>query len=471
MAIAGAGFFIVKDPLSGKTMATRSGNFRLDADGFLVTQQGHRVQGAYGASTVVKYDAVTGDVDVQSVNDNIKLSAVSLTQNDPWIEVASVDDLAEGMVVSGSGIPYGAKIDEIDSSAVPYPKIKLSLAPSVTTKATEASKGSIVTTSGSVFADIDALDIDSFNPGDPVLADGIPVGTRVVSVNGKSSTTYPHSVTVTGTKGLGYITLPSADVAKLSVGMKVEGLGPTSPTNDQEYRITKIVGDVVTFDQDLTSAHTSFRFTPTITLSDAATAGSTIAAGNLSYITNGKYESFASLSFGNKYKPALLVGDVRISFDEGADKDYTFIDTNGATLSGLNLANARSKVPQLRSFNIGTSGEISVILSNGQTFNGGSVLLQSFKDPGALIREGSNMFSGLDTAGRFNGEFTADNIQRLIPGMAGLGVINGASLELSNVDLGEEFSNMIITQRAFQAGSRIISTTDSMMEEVVNLKR
>jgi flagellar hook protein FlgE len=165
------------------------------------------------------------------------------------------------------------------------------------------------------------------------------------------------------------------------------------------------------------------------------------------------------------------VGDVRISFDEGADKDYTFIDTNGATLSGLNLANARSKVPQLRSFNIGTSGEISVILSNGQTFNGGSVLLQSFKDPGALIREGSNMFSGLDTAGRFNGEFTADNIQRLIPGMAGLGVINGASLELSNVDLGEEFSNMIITQRAFQAGSRIISTTDSMMEEVVNLKR
>jgi len=120
---------------------------------------------------------------------------------------------------------------------------------------------------------------------------------------------------------------------------------------------------------------------------------------------------------------------------------------------------------------VGTSGEISVILSNGQTFNGGYVLLQSFKDPGALIREGSNMFSGLDTAGRFNGEFTSENIQRLIPGMSGLGVINGGSLELSNVDLGEEFSNMIITQRAFQAGSRIISTTDSMMEEVVNLKR
>ncbi len=471
MAIAGAGFFIVKDPLSGKTMATRSGNFRLDADGFLVTQQGHRVQGAYGASTVVKYDAVTGDVDVQSVNDNVKLSAVSLTQNDPWVEVASVDDLAEGMVVSGSGIPYGAKIDEIDSSAVPYPKIKLSLPPSVTTKATEASKGPIVTTSGSVFADIDTLDIDSFNPGDPVLADGIPVGTRVVSVNGKSGETYTNPVVVTGTKGQGYITLGPTDVAKLSVGMKVEGLGPSSPTNDQEYRITKIVGNDVSFDQDLTSAHTSFKFTPTITLSDAATEGNTILTGNLSYITNGKYESFASLSFGNKYKPALLVGDVRISFDEGADKDYTFIDTNGATLSGLNLANARSKVPQLRSFNIGTSGEISVILSNGQTFNGGSVLLQSFKDPGALIREGSNMFSGLDTAGRFNGEFESDNIQRLIPGMAGLGVINGGSLELSNVDLGEEFSNMIITQRAFQAGSRIISTTDSMMEEVVNLKR
>jgi flagellar hook protein FlgE len=81
------------------------------------------------------------------------------------------------------------------------------------------------------------------------------------------------------------------------------------------------------------------------------------------------------------------------------------------------------------------------------------------------------MFSGIDTAGKFNGDFTEENIGNLIPGTRGLGAINGGGLELSNVDLGEEFSNMIVTQRAFQAGSRVISTTDAMMEEVVNLKR
>jgi flagellar hook protein FlgE len=75
------------------------------------------------------------------------------------------------------------------------------------------------------------------------------------------------------------------------------------------------------------------------------------------------------------------------------------------------------------------------------------------------------------TAGPYNGPFAASNISGLTPSTGGLGVINGGSLELSNVDLGEEFSSMIITQRAFQAGSRLISTADQMLEEAVNLKR
>ena len=549
LAIAGSGFFVVKDPLSGKTMATRSGNFRLDADGFLVTQQGHRVQGAYGATTAVQYDASNGEINVQSVNDNLKLSALSLTSNNPVIPVTSTTKLAIGTVVSGPGIPYGAKIvDKTDTT------ITLSSPPSVTTGDPAQNKGVITIEAGSLFADILQADVSTFSAGFPIVADGIPVGTRVVDVNAGQAdeTTFPVTLSTTGgvggvsqfsgapTKGVGYITLadgvgytatspgalagvtslsvtPDVNTANWAVGMAISGTGiqagtriktwdnttgaltlsrPTTAavaqitakesniekldvgmkvvgsggSGTQVYRITKIVGNQITFDQDLVDDHTSFVFTPTLTLSDSATASAGITVGKLNYLPD-KNKSFASLSFGDKYKPALLVGDVRISFDEGADKDYTFVDTNGAALSGLNLANARSKVPQLRSFNVGTSGEISVILSNGQTFNGGYVLLQSFKDPGALIREGSNMFSGLDTAGRFNGAFTATNIQKLIPGMAGLGVINGGSLELSNVDLGEEFSNMIITQRAFQAGSRIISTTDSMMEEVVNLKR
>jgi flagellar hook protein FlgE len=53
----------------------------------------------------------------------------------------------------------------------------------------------------------------------------------------------------------------------------------------------------------------------------------------------------------------------------------------------------------------------------------------------------------------------------------GLGVIQAGTLELSNVDLTDQFSNLITTQRAFQAGSRLITVSDSVLEEIVNLKR
>jgi len=346
LAVAGAGFFIVKDPLSGKAMATRSGNFRLDADGFLVTQQGHRVQGAYGASTVVEYDSSNGEVSVQSVNDNIKLAALSMTSNDPEIPVTSTANLAIGMVVSGPGIPYGAKIINKDDVNL---TITLSAPPSVTTGDPLESQAAITLESGSLFADISPLDISTFSAGYPVVADAIPVGTRVISVNGVSTGSYPLTLnapagfTSAPAKGTGFVTLAQAtDAANLRVGMKVVGSGGNGGLTET-YRITKIVGTTVTFDKDLTDSHVTFVFTPTITLSDSATATPN-PQGKIKYIAD-KNKSFANLSFGDKYKPALLTGDVRISFDEGADKDYTFVDQNGAALSGLNLANARSMFP------------------------------------------------------------------------------------------------------------------------------
>jgi flagellar hook protein FlgE len=57
------------------------------------------------------------------------------------------------------------------------------------------------------------------------------------------------------------------------------------------------------------------------------------------------------------------------------------------------------------------------------------------------------------------------------PGTSGLGTIQSGTLELSNVDLTEQFSDLITTQRSFQAGSRLITVSDSVLEDIVNLKR
>ncbi len=176
-----------------------------------------------------------------------------------------------------------------------------------------------------------------------------------------------------------------------------------------------------------------------------------------------------SFSLGTYYTPAAKVGDVKVAFNEG--DNYTFYGTDGNVLAGIPLSAAQASSPKIRAFNVGTTGAINIILSNGQTFTAGNVLLQTFKDPGALTREGDNLFSGITTAGPYNGDFVDSNIAGLTPSGGGLGAINGGSLELSNVDLGQEFSTMIVTQRAFQAGSRVITTTDQMLEEAVNLKR
>lgn len=117
----------------------------------------------------------------------------------------------------------------------------------------------------------------------------------------------------------------------------------------------------------------------------------------------------------------------------------------------------------VKDFSIDDQGRISVELTDGTIFVRGQVLLQNFRDPQALEKAGANLYSGLAVAGPLS--------QTESPKSNGLGSIVAGSLELSNVDLTNEFSTMITTQRAFQANARIITTSDEMLQEVVNLKR
>lgn len=123
---------------------------------------------------------------------------------------------------------------------------------------------------------------------------------------------------------------------------------------------------------------------------------------------------------------------------------------------------------ELASYGIGEDGKITVNLSDGTNFVRGQILLQDVKDPQALLKEGDNLFSGLDTAGALD---WTDPTNPGFPGSGGLGEIQSGALELSNVELGSEFTNLITTQRAYQASARIITTSDEMLQELVNLKR
>jgi flagellar hook protein FlgE len=115
-------------------------------------------------------------------------------------------------------------------------------------------------------------------------------------------------------------------------------------------------------------------------------------------------------------------------------------------------------------YNVDLQGKIHVALSDGTTFVRGQVLLQSYRDPQALLKQGDNLYSGLEAAGPVSSTAEA-------PGSGGLGDVVAGQLETSNVDLAKEFADLITTQRGFQASARMITTSDEILQELVGLKR
>ncbi len=116
----------------------------------------------------------------------------------------------------------------------------------------------------------------------------------------------------------------------------------------------------------------------------------------------------------------------------------------------------------LESIYFEADGTIRGVYSNGQKQPIGMVALASFNNPGGLEKKGKNLY-----------EFSPNSGYPVIgkPQQGDRGAIVPGALEMSNVDLSEEFTNMIVTQRAFQANSRVITTSDEILQEVVNLKR
>ncbi|MGV3467031.1 MAG: flagellar basal-body rod protein FlgF [Heyndrickxia sp.] len=114
----------------------------------------------------------------------------------------------------------------------------------------------------------------------------------------------------------------------------------------------------------------------------------------------------------------------------------------------------------LESFNIGSDGVINGVYSNGQNMSLGTLAIAKFSNPAGLQKAGSNLFQSSVNSGTANIN-TAGN---------GRGSIASGSLEMSNVDLSEEFTEMIVAQRGFQANTRIITTSDEILQELINLK-
>ena len=199
---------------------------------------------------------------------------------------------------------------------------------------------------------------------------------------------------------------------------------------------------------------------------DVSGAGTTssVTTGKIDFGTNGTIDTTTN---PDKVKIILTPDDGAGNNTSGTaafpvDLDFSKITSFSNDCSVKPKAVDGYTAGSLVTFNVGADGILTGVYDNGQQQALGQVAITGFENPAGLQKVGNNMYIPTTNSGDFKAEK---------PGSNGIGTLSPGTLEMSNVDLSKEFTDMIITQRGFQANSRIITTSDEMLQELVNLKR
>lgn len=183
------------------------------------------------------------------------------------------------------------------------------------------------------------------------------------------------------------------------------------------------------------------------------------AKGNLAFDADGNLTTTPPTVNVTFDPDSTVTGDDCIqTFDFSGITQYA--DPRGESL--INVTQDGYAKGDLEEITVDASGVVSGSYSNGVSRPLLKVALATFTNPGGLISKGGSLFAVSNNSG-------APQVSE--PGSGQAGAIAPSSLEMSNVDLSEEFTDMIVTQRGFQANSRVITVSDEMLQELVNLKR
>lgn len=177
--------------------------------------------------------------------------------------------------------------------------------------------------------------------------------------------------------------------------------------------------------------------------------------------TAGGTESTLTLHFDTGTFPSFT--DITIDFSKCSNLNNNGSSTVSPIRGDAKGNGAGRKVGEMSGIEIQKDGMIYANYDNGCSRLLGQIAVATFANASGLAKEGDNLYSATQNSGDFDGIGTDIT--------TGGGYMNTGVLEMSNVDLSSEFTEMITTQRGFQANSRIITVSDTMIEELVNLKR
>ena len=191
-----------------------------------------------------------------------------------------------------------------------------------------------------------------------------------------------------------------------------------------------------------------------------------IGAGNLTFDANGALDQVNGAAAAD----VTITGPTWANGATATDVNWDLVDANGvASLSGFAATSATSSITQngfaagsVDSISINANGEIVGNFGTLRSVTIAVLALANFNNPQGLVKLGSNRFSESEAAGQANIG---------VAGTGGRGTLIGNSLEQSNVDIAQEFTQMILAQRGYQASSKSITVADELLLETLNLKR
>jgi flagellar hook protein FlgE len=198
----------------------------------------------------------------------------------------------------------------------------------------------------------------------------------------------------------------------------------------------------------------------TITLTNDGTGGYTV---DITDANGGETPTQGSVTFDATGAITVVTApSVQLADGTNVTVDMTKVTKYGGPKS-LNVTGSDGYAAgSLQGFQIAGDGSVTGVFSNGQKLVMAKVALANFNNPMGLEKVGNTAFRSTTNSG---------TAQINTPGSGGVGTLLGGAIEMSNVDLAQEFTSLIIAQRGFQANSRVITTSDQMLQDLVDIKR
>jgi len=310
------------------------------------------------------------------------------------------------------------------------------------------------------------------------LTDGTINNYPTVSLNEAGSDDNINDGTIV-VRGLPEKAFSLSDVSIRSSNGNNSGTAPSyfnsnmSFTDIQKARDTGVVPTSITVYDDAGYPHNiSVTFThsqePDTWLWQASTAGTeTLLGGQRGSVTFGPDGTVSTFAFQDQASalqidPGNGSGVMNITLDPGGPGSFQGLTQFRSPSTAAALGQDGHAMGQLQSIAIGGDGVVTGVFDNGVSRALAQIMVADFTNPGGLTKESESVYKASANSG--------DPVYGR-PGTQSTSVIKPGTLEMSNVDIAAEFTEMITTQRGYQANSRVISTSDKFLEELVNLVR